>query len=179
MREALRFIPTCVGNTASIAEATAALGGSSPRAWGIPMYNQLTGACARFIPTCVGNTSGDSESCSIRAVHPHVRGEYIIKYVYSLDVYGSSPRAWGIHAATEAHQIKTRFIPTCVGNTLPAFLPSRLPAGSSPRAWGIRRGRDGAGRRPRFIPTCVGNTPTARWSCWASTVHPHVRGEYL
>ena len=91
-----------------------------------------------------------------------------------------------------------RFIPTCVGNTIPCppwhsrwsvhphvrgeyvSEPPVEPAscGSSPRAWGIRPRRGHRGAKDRFIPTCVGNTAKApRWF-WHVPVHPHVRGEY-
>ena len=91
-----RFIPTCVGNTASSislrqpatvhphvrGEYEAAQGidspadGSSPRAWGIQKIQHHMQMTIRFIPTCVGNTvEGKGLFCSA-PVHPHVRGEY-------------------------------------------------------------------------------------------------------
>ena len=94
----LRFIPTCVGNTAMAAgsdrrrpvhphvcgehdpcrsPSTCAITGSSPRVWGT-----LSIAAIR---------------ASRMPVHPHVRGEH-------------RPRC-------TAHAHGTRFIPTCVGNT--------------------------------------------------------------
>ena len=71
-----------------------------------------------------------------------------------------------------------RFIPTCVGNTLPLeagwsrqsvhphvrgeYLNrasmARADHGSSPRAWGIRKALVVIDAHERFIPTCVGNT---------------------
>ena len=50
--------------------------------------------------------------------------------------------------------------------------------GSSPRAWGILTSRNGINTIKRFIPTCVGNTSQMTPAALASTVHPHVRGEY-
>ena len=112
---------------------------------------------------------------------------------------GSSPRAWGIHFIQERVRILLRFIPTCVGNTMPPPLTasaspvhphvrgeyeahvgkSTAAAGSSPRAWGIPGEAEAGSAEERFIPTCVGNTrpssvPSRHWP-----VHPHVRGEYL
>ena len=72
----MRFIPTCVGNTAIIpihqyniavhphvrgeyalfAARSAAVDGSSPRAWGIHHLAEGLLRNGRFIPTCVGNT---------------------------------------------------------------------------------------------------------------------------
>ena len=50
--------------------------GSSPRAWGIQTQHVQGLDLSRFIPTCVGNTADYDAPCPVRAVHPHVRGEY-------------------------------------------------------------------------------------------------------
>ena len=74
---AVRFIPTCVGNTPFTASVTNAKsvhphvrgehhdidavfgtgGGSSPRAWGTHREGRIHRVVRRFIPTCVGNTT--------------------------------------------------------------------------------------------------------------------------
>ena len=74
---ACRFIPTCVGNTATPGDEllvatvhphvrgeyaiwtawSSRPAGSSPRAWGIHKGGGLMHTGTRFIPTCVGNTS--------------------------------------------------------------------------------------------------------------------------
>ena len=74
--EALRFIPTCVGNTEWRGVESVStpvhphvrgeyslpftfdldIVGSSPRAWGIRMLGVYGATSVRFIPTCVGNT---------------------------------------------------------------------------------------------------------------------------
>ena len=74
--EAARFIPTCVGNTASGRNAPGPTVGSSPRAWGIHQARKLLPLGRRFIPTCVGNTNRTATVRQLDAVHPHVRGEY-------------------------------------------------------------------------------------------------------
>ena len=152
--------------------------GSSPRAWGIHRGRQ---------------------QCRLSdAVHPHVRGEYDAASVEAGRQDGSSPRAWGILLLAAAWTQAGRFIPTCVGNTdgctrevgnIPVHPHVRGEyekagkivtdaTGSSPRAWGIlwRQGMDM--KKDRFIPTCVGNTFRVVSLYQASTVHPHVRGEY-
>ena len=215
---ALRFIPTCVGNTqaralsASISSvhphmrgeydgqrnAPCVAAGSSPRAWGIRPLALHLELRRRFIPTCVGNTNPWACMAPRLTVHPHVRGEYTSKGAVGLDLFGSSPRAWGILRTGDMEGASPRFIPTCVGNTpgRGAHIP-RVPVhphvrgeydvlacfayiapGSSPRAWGIPRPMPCAGYQRRFIPTCVGNTSIARRSFHNWTVHPHVRGEY-
>ena len=195
-----RFIPTCVGNTAVQAPAAApqsvhphvrgeyaCLGrerraevGSSPRAWGIRRLTGLLVLSVRFIPTCVGNTLLCPLARTLPPVHPHVRGEYGAPRFHNGGGYGSSPRAWGIHCRMQLFYKCLRFIPTCVGNTLPdlalypaasvhphvrgeyrfcwGLLPRRC--GSSPRAWGIQRSVFLELLPCRFIPTCVGNTCT-------------------
>ena len=256
---AIRFIPTCVGNTCGwicgvmfwsvhphmrgeygflISTHTSKFG-SSPHAWGIPLPGLLSLDSTRFIPTCVGNTLRNAAREIAAEVHPHMRGEYaaIVHSAAALDRFiptcvgntlkavaaeigkpvhphmrgeyegwqrwpiaavGSSPHAWGIRAGHPATDGGNRFIPTCVGNTQkrPAYLPpmsvhphmrgeykpvgmySAPVDGSSPHAWGIHRGGLGGLGGGRFIPTCVGNTSPPRAMSFATTVHPHMRGEY-
>ena len=153
--------------------------GSSPHAWGILCGNGAREAQRRFIPTCVGNT--------------------LLVVIVHDAAGGSSPHAWGIPDVVVLVGIRGRFIPTCVGNTATLLQHRRLRSvhphmrgeyscsagglcgsyGSSPHAWGIRLlGRAGQ-RRYRFIPTCVGNTQTAFQLRGGSSVHPHMRGEYI
>jgi len=91
----------------------------------------------RFIPTCVGNTYLRIGIYRLSAVHPHVRGEYVTVDVVSVDVIGSSPRAWGILLFLSSDNFPQWFIPTCVGNTTNYNLLQEGHLGSSPRAWGI------------------------------------------
>ena len=96
VKTAVRFIPTCVGNTereeednstltvhphvrgeySGVALLHASSCGSSPRAWGIHGRAACTLKVGRFIPTCVGNTPPCSCPACRWSVHPHVRGEY-------------------------------------------------------------------------------------------------------
>ena len=113
-------------------------------------------------------------------------------------MYGSPPRAWGIHQRGGELDTGQRFTPTCVGNTQRGHVrvgmsavhphvrgeynsgrPSRpSSAGSPPRAWGIRYLVQWHTSRSWFTPTCVGNTWIRRPPAPARSVHPHVRGEY-
>ncbi len=110
-----RFIPTCVGNTATTATASqisavhphvrgehvaAALrnaqqSGSSPRAWGTHGAGLHQAVDDRFIPTCVGNTLTRHVMGHGATVHPHVRGEHTVGSSRVATSAGSSPRAWG------------------------------------------------------------------------------------
>ena len=132
-----RFIPTCVGNTRPSAPAwwitsvhphmrgeyfhcrqsSKASAGSSPHAWGIPVMLSSISVMSRFIPTCVGNTARTAALASLRAVHPHMRGEYSRDASISSCRIGSSPHAWGILRRGSIMTEDSRFIPTCVGNT--------------------------------------------------------------
>ena len=172
-----RFIPTCVGNTTCspcsgtpmavhphvrgeymplvlIEEEDA---GSSPRAWGILFKKSKQQHDDRFIPTCVGNTDSTGNTATLTTVHPHVRGEYQAAREEKILGNGSSPRAWGILTDHIVTLVASRFIPTCVGNTIFGVIPPiitpvhphvrgeytapwpprRPDGGSSPRAWGI------------------------------------------
>ena len=153
----LRFIPTCVGNTNGRKCYTTDYT-VHPHVRGeydFPTYAILSEL--RFIPTCVGNTRHTYSDSRKSSVHPHVRGEYeTIEEPISCEV-GSSPRAWGIHDVPRNAGERTRFIPTCVGNTggsaavkdagmvhphvrgeyVVNWNINAKAFGSSPRAWGI------------------------------------------
>ena len=175
--------------------------GSPPHAWGIRHRAGWHWGAYRFTPTCVGNTTPCRASSKEQTVHPHMRGEYVEPDGCFDGVTGSPPHAWGIQGETCRNLIKTRFTPTCVGNTSrPPVSPARTPVhphmrgeyttstaslsarcGSPPHAWGIHRGS-----RPRraatlrgFTPTCVGNTRPASAPPPPRPVHPHMRGEYV
>ena len=153
--------------------------GSSPHAWGILLFRRLRNGAVRFIPTCVGNTQKDFKfetelngssphawgilwCCSLMVeqmtVHPHMRGEYNCAFVAICVGYGSSPHAWGIPTNLQHIRVCSRFIPTCVGNTLTYPEAPDQPTGSSPHAWGILHIERPNRQSERFIPTCVGNT---------------------
>ena len=93
------------------------LDGSPPRAWGIPPVVTRCWLRARFTPTCVGNTVIATLGGIETTVHPHVRGEYKMIVSKKERLLGSPPRAWGILVHTLRYSIRSRFTPTCVGNT--------------------------------------------------------------
>ena len=132
-----RFIPTPVGNTPAPLspglrfavhphargehttlepEATLSIG-SSPRPWGTRHRRRRRVLVYRFIPTPVGNTYDDSSIPCTTSVHPHARGEHMLKFVAFQSRVGSSPRPWGTHRGCIACLTADRFIPTPVGNT--------------------------------------------------------------
>ena len=171
-----RFIPTCMGNSVVLSRGSCAdpvhphvhgelpglsggrtfPNGSSPRAWGTPRRPGQLPRSDRFIPTCMGNSRGGSANKATGTVHPHVHGELSVLAAEDRDASGSSPRAWGTLHDFGVHQIRMRFIPTCMGNSrgsragrgsrpvhphvhgeLPYYLQVDVKSyGSSPRAWG-------------------------------------------
>mgnify|MGYP000699169784 CR=1 FL=1 len=130
--------------------------GSSPRAWGTQYLSTLFYDVGRFIPTCMGNSVSVIWSSSTVAVHPHVHGELSECSKRRRQKSGSSPRAWGTLYLKGLIDGKTRFIPTCMGNSNNPYNAADIPAvhphvhgelkpdnllvqervGSSPRAWG-------------------------------------------
>ena len=132
-----RFIPTCVGNTATTSILPFGLSvhphvcgehtinpreafrkcGSSPRVWGTQGYVDHIYINDRFIPTCVGNTVINFCFVVLTTVHPHVCGEHPMPALWILWFRGSSPRVWGTHEFGHPGGDRRRFIPTCVGNT--------------------------------------------------------------
>ena len=155
-------------------------------------------ARAWFIPTCVGNTSMFVSAVMRPAVHPHVCGEHSQNAHSPKLKSGSSPRVWGTRRAARRLNWSSRFIPTCVGNTLSRqthlpraavhphvcgehFHQSRSHfegGGSSPRVWGTLSKLPLHSLALRFIPTCVGNTYSLFLLHNRYTVHPHVCGEH-
>ena len=131
--------------------------GSSPRGWGIRLLKCCALGLFRFIPTRVGNTAIFNCSSNLSTVHPHAGGEYGMSLWISVKSPGSSPRGWGIQLLLFVQSMRSRFIPTRVGNTSPErapaipapvhphaggeyWFPTIKPAqrsGSSPRGWGI------------------------------------------
>ena len=114
------------------------------------------------------------------------------------ELFGPSPRGWGILNARRTQAGIVRTIPTRVGNTvspggtsiLIADHPhaggeystiastSRPMRGPSPRGWGIRMEQQYRVAHERTIPTRVGNTVPSHHYSNSSADHPHAGGEY-
>ncbi len=193
-----RFTPTCVGTTphgrrgregtavhphvrgddCSGVQARSCAFGSPPRAWGRRWRTSSGDSGMRFTPTCVGTTASMPRGRSVRAVHPHVRGDDALAPRTMTVPIGSPPRAWGRRAEGPEPGRVVRFTPTCVGTTgaVPGS-PARRPVhphvrgddalrrqtldltnGSPPRAWGRRQAGARCPSEKRFTPTCVGTT---------------------
>ena len=146
--------------------------------WGIRHGADRGPFPGRFIPTRVGNTQRAPPRGPLPPVHPHACGEYTRMGPLMKASGGSSPRVWGILRVAQAAELRSRFIPTRVGNTQtsPGMMTTRsvhphacgeyttrgnkwpLSIGSSPRVWGIPEAIPPMALPIRFIPTRVGNT---------------------
>ena len=135
---------------------------------------------------------------SCRPDHPHAGGEYGSFGNGTPLKAGPSPRGWGIRCTIRYLTMRSRTIPTRVGNTstvsrsisafadhphaggeYPAALVTPLNGfGPSPRGWGIQSQRNGQSPQSRTIPTRVGNTWGQAARRTKSSDHPHAGGEY-
>ncbi len=143
-----RFIPTLVGNTQEKAGGTEGaavhphargehllqvgeqrfVAGSSPRSWGTQSRSLGYSWFFWFIPTLVGNTPTMRSKRSKQWVHPHARGEHKNARAHLYPHSGSSPRSWGTRAGQTRRPLRSRFIPTLVGNTGSRLMTSTIPA---------------------------------------------------
>ncbi len=171
--------------------------GSSPRARGTLLGDQIGRPSDRFIPACAGNATPNCWARAGEAVHPRVRGERSPTTRLCNSTAGSSPRARGTRRHAGLLVLRDRFIPACAGNAIvpgsaspasavhPRVRGEREPmamitstlAGSSPRARGTLDGSGDGMPWPRFIPACAGNASAMNVSAAPIAVHPRVRGE--
>ena len=212
-----RFIPTRVGIPSSATGATTATTvhphtrgdspsascpsatstGSSPHAWGFQPLADDRRHGGRFIPTRVGNPWAEGYPAPPLPVHPHTRGESMVKAVAPMVSVGSSPHAWGFRQAGGVHRARRRSIPTRVGiptrraspNTAFAVHPhtrgdsrswrvcSSSCCGPSPHAWGFLRSAAVTISACRSIPTRVGIPSRLPSPSCSPPVHPHTRGD--
>jgi len=136
--------------------------------------------------------------CSVPvSVHPHVHGERGFSIPRQVTGVGSSPRTWGTLWDQQSNGLRSRFIPTYMGNAITigelllllpvhphvhgeryaARIGSPTISGSSPRTWGTRNRFGSLSTRFRFIPTYMGNASSTRRPGFTRSVHPHVHGE--
>ncbi len=175
--------------------------GSSPRVWGTPtaaaarrsaspaVHPHVCGEHSvaiaykigyiRFIPTCVGNTIWAVPAVSRASVHPHVCGEHTglpLRYAGDRPVH---PHVCGEHVSWQTVPMqRSRFIPTCVGNTILIRNLRICPSRFIPTCVGNTFAMGHVVVEYRFIPTCVGNTSVQAAGSARMPVHPHVCGEH-
>ena len=91
--------------------------GTPPRAWGKRVDGAHQNIARRYTPTCVGKTYPAQVAPRPRPVHPHVRGENVVKVRCYLYNSGTPPRAWGKRVLLKKSEELYRYTPTCVGKT--------------------------------------------------------------
>ncbi len=92
--------------------------GSPPHAWGHPKLLHYIKCATRFTPTRVGTSSAFSPCISRSTVHPHTRGDIVIRLQARAALRGSPPHAWGHHWMNKVYEAFARFTPTRVGTSL-------------------------------------------------------------
>jgi len=92
--------------------------GSPPRAWGQCRVLRSVSMRRWFTPTGVGTIYASAPVRSPRAVHPHGRGDNLMRKVDVRMLLGSPPRAWGQLIRLLRRLLRRRFTPTGVG-TMP------------------------------------------------------------
>ena len=145
----------------------------------------------------MGNSAPEFLLTLLYPVHPHMRGEQFFRGLQKTFKNGSSPHAWGTDLREPRCRSPSRFIPTCVGNSISSDDAIRsypvhphmrgeqitgrwmnsVMSGSSPHAWGTDCLDRSGPLRIRFIPTCVGNSANIDSGFSSLAVHPHMRGE--
>ena len=171
--------------------------GSSPRVRGTRYISAPIIGRVRVIPACAGNARRQLGTCSLRAGHPRVCGERILRAESTAVPYGSSPRVRGTPRRHDRVHRQQRVIPACAGNAPKRHIHSgpdtghprvcgerglrglySLPsAGSSPRVRGTRPPRPLQSPKCRVIPACAGNATLAATRASISSGHPRVCGE--
>ncbi len=132
--------PHACGDYGLALGSASALGGPSPRVWGLRAELLIPLRVPRSIPTRVGTTAGRPPLPTGGTVHPHACGDYGVPWPHVDHVRGPSPRVWGLRKGEPPIFSRVRSIPTRVGTT------GRL---------------GGLGLRGRSIPTRVGTTVRA------------------
>src|SRR5205085_1046028 len=91
--------------------------GSPPHAWGHPATVSGRGPRRRFTPTRVGTSGSPRHTTSAPSVHPHTRGDIMIRSHSEGLTAGSPPHAWGHPADQRRIAACLRFTPTRVGTS--------------------------------------------------------------
>ncbi len=173
------------------------ISGSPPHAWGHCYWVGASISLCRFTPTRVGTFRIGVSQLRGRAVHPHTRGDIVIRLYLRPRRIGSPPHAWGHYTVINLVRRGVRFTPTRVGTLddrlaqklldtvhphtrgdidVPLWVYRHAP-GSPPHAWGHSRILLILLLVLRFTPTRVGTFYRKRSSKLSPPVHPHTRGD--
>ena len=114
-RMALPVHPHGRGDNGSMSIPAARRCGSPPRAWGQSPVHNRPEPILRFTPTGVGTIISRARGSIPVTVHPHGRGDNLIRPPEPAGPHGSPPRAWGQYGRRCARRRTRRFTPTGVG----------------------------------------------------------------
>ena len=154
-----RVYPRVCGGTSIRAPRTSRSAGLSPRVRG----NRGRGAGSRrehgSIPACAGEPSGWWRALTISTVYPRVCGGTDIQRAKSRHRAGLSPRVRGNRAPCGSSRTRTRSIPACAGEPIPAAIRCRT--------------------RRVYPRVCGGTEPVLDDDAWVGGLSPRVRGNLL
>ena len=103
------------GDNSSMTLSRARMRGSPPRAWGQWGAPQSGTRPSRFTPTGVGTMMDGLHPGRPTTVHPHGRGDNVVRIYKRYGALGSPPRAWGQSRWMLLRRHTSRFTPTGVG----------------------------------------------------------------
>ena len=112
------------------------------------------------------------------AVHPHMRGAYVVDHGLPDFLRRFIPTCVGLTLRGAGSALRSPVHPHMRGAYLLIVNQSMLMHGSSPHAWGLLEPLLTGTFKHRFIPTCVGLTTMAFRTHLVLSVHPHMRGAY-
>ena len=92
---ARRYTPTHVGKTDCQLVSDYVANGTPPHTWGKPPTFTIHNLNTRYTPTHVGKTPIHILTSYPNPVHPHTRGENVMKFAHFADITGTPPHTWG------------------------------------------------------------------------------------
>ena len=131
----------------------------------------------RFTPTCVGTTPIYEAPLFFCSIHPHVRGDNVSGFTFSVKRNDSPPRAWGQRGREGGVNGNVPIHPHVRGDNKEFTKQDEKAFDSPPRAWGQQRLPCVGQLVGRFTPTCVGTTESPKRDHCLPAIHPHVRGD--
>jgi len=125
----------------------------------------------------VGTMARPGSAPTHTAVHPHGRGDNLIRDLPQRPEAGSPPRAWGQCPAIEPSARFAAVHPHGRGDNSRTARCALASAGSPPRAWGQFTALMRLVAVARFTPTGVGTMALTGSLVITQAVHPHGRGD--
>ena len=151
--------------------------GSPPRAWGQSQRRGAAGDAARFTPTGVGTIIIRRRSAEHGAVHPHGRGDNVVRLAAAGAFVRFTPTGVGTMYEMTVFIPESPVHPHGRGDNGGWLLLFLWRLGSPPRAWGQLIDLLSIIAALRFTPTGVGTICSPEPLRSPVSVHPHGRGD--